>query len=140
MHVFKGHKNIVNCLDITDSDIYSGSWDMTVIRWSRAVRRKRLNCRLEIQWAFLKDILMEFNVYSWLKMLSSLDPWTNLYEYGIFRFIYTFFQMHLLDTKNNESLSRAHGWYRVFTSIRRQMLFRFLRQNNSVSVYIINGV
>ena len=38
MHVFKGHKNIVNCVDVTESDIYSGSWDMTIIRWSRSVR------------------------------------------------------------------------------------------------------
>ena len=37
MHVFKGHKNIVNCLDVTDSDIFSGSWDNTIIRWSRSV-------------------------------------------------------------------------------------------------------
>lgn len=37
MHVFKGHKNIVNCIDVTDADIYSGSWDMTIIQWSRAV-------------------------------------------------------------------------------------------------------
>eukprot|EP00842_Homolaphlyctis_polyrhiza_P003277 jgi/Hompol1/3950/HPOL_003410-RA len=36
MHVFKGHKNIVNCIDVIDTDIFSGSWDMTIIQWSRA--------------------------------------------------------------------------------------------------------
>jgi WD40 repeat protein len=36
MHVFKGHKNIVNCIEVIDTDIFSGSWDTTVIQWSRA--------------------------------------------------------------------------------------------------------
>ena len=36
MHVFKGHKNIVNCIDVIDTDLFSGSWDMTIIQWSRA--------------------------------------------------------------------------------------------------------
>jgi hypothetical protein len=37
MHVFKGHKNIVNCIDVIDTDLFSGSWDMTIIQWNRAV-------------------------------------------------------------------------------------------------------
>ncbi|KAJ3350973.1 Mitochondrial fission protein [Entophlyctis luteolus] len=38
MHVFKGHSNIVNCLDVTNTDIFSGSWDHKIIQWSRAVK------------------------------------------------------------------------------------------------------
>jgi hypothetical protein len=45
MHVFKGHKNIVNCIDVIDTDLFSGSWDTTIIQWSRAVTNIKIDWR-----------------------------------------------------------------------------------------------
>jgi hypothetical protein len=88
MHVFKGHKNIVNCIDVIDTDIYSGSWDTTIIQWNRSVRK--FNSRRGILYIYIGDTQMEFNVsnitkstYTAGSACTNQDLWINLSVFGV---------------------------------------------------------
>lgn len=84
MHTFKGHKNIVNCIDVIGSDVFSGSWDSTVIQWSRATGQPVHVYRGHTDGVQCLQYYQDL-VISGFDRVNTVQ-WTRHYEFGMSRY------------------------------------------------------